>query len=144
MLVQVMCWGIAAQFKLDLHWYVHTIEDVIIDALAHFGLAAHRLRGYPGVWASGRKIAQVGMNVNKWYTMHGFAINVDPDMAERLLHLFDSLNRLGTTVVVATHDFHTLARIPKAHTMRLEKGRLVDPTGSLRFPPPDPPGAMAA
>ncbi|MEI2598386.1 ATP-binding cassette domain-containing protein, partial [Acinetobacter pittii] len=37
--------------------------------------------------------------------------NVDPDMAERLLHLFDSLNRLGTTVVVATHDFHLLGRI---------------------------------
>jgi cell division transport system ATP-binding protein len=61
--------------------------------------------------------------------------NVDPDMAERLLHLFDSLNRLGTTVVVATHDFHLLNRIPNAHMMRLEKGRVSDPTGSLRNPP---------
>jgi cell division transport system ATP-binding protein len=60
--------------------------------------------------------------------------NVDPDMAERLLHLFDSLNRLGTTVVVATHDFHLLNRIPDAHMMRIEKGRLNDPTGSLRNP----------
>jgi cell division transport system ATP-binding protein len=57
-------------------------------------------------------------------------------MAERLLHLFDSLNRLGTTVVVATHDFHLLGRITGAHMMRLDKGRLLDPTGSLRFPPP--------
>ncbi|OQW45598.1 MAG: cell division ATP-binding protein FtsE [Proteobacteria bacterium SG_bin6] len=62
--------------------------------------------------------------------------NVDPDMAERLLHLFDSLNRLGTTVVVATHDFQLLGRIAGAHMMRLERGRLLDPTGSLRFPPP--------
>jgi len=61
--------------------------------------------------------------------------NVDPDMAERLLHLFDSLNRLGTTVVVATHDFHLLNRIPNARMMRIEKGRLLDPTGALRFPP---------
>ena len=61
--------------------------------------------------------------------------NVDPDMAERLLHLFDSLNRLGTTVVVATHDFHLLGRIPNAHMMRLDRGRLLDPTGSLRHPP---------
>jgi cell division transport system ATP-binding protein len=61
--------------------------------------------------------------------------NVDPDMAERLLHLFDSLNRLGTTVVVATHDFHLLNRIPDARMMRIEKGRLLDPTGALRFPP---------
>ena len=64
--------------------------------------------------------------------------NVDPDMAERLLHLFDMLNRLGTTVVVATHDFHLLGRIPNAHMMRLDKGRLLDPTGSLRFPPTSP------
>lgn len=61
--------------------------------------------------------------------------NVDPDMAERLLHLFDSLNRLGTTVVVATHDFHLLGRIPNAHMMCLDAGRLLDPTGSLRHPP---------
>ena len=69
--------------------------------------------------------------------------NVDPDMAERLLLLMDSLNKLGTTVVVATHDFHLLSRIPHAVMMRLDKGRLLDPTGALRYPPPRPdrPGA---
>jgi cell division transport system ATP-binding protein len=61
--------------------------------------------------------------------------NVDPDMAERLLHLFDALNRLGTTVVVATHDLHLISRIPAARMMRLDRGRLLDPTGELRFPP---------
>jgi cell division transport system ATP-binding protein len=61
--------------------------------------------------------------------------NVDPDMAERLLHLFDTLNKLGTTVVVATHDLHLIGRIPDAHMMRLDKGRLLDPTGLLRHPP---------
>ena len=62
--------------------------------------------------------------------------NVDPDMAERLLHLFGSLNKLGTTVVVATHDFNLLSRIPHAQMMRLDRGRLLDPTGALRYPPP--------
>lgn len=61
--------------------------------------------------------------------------NVDPDMAQRLLHLFEALNKLGTTVVVATHDVHLLSRLPGAHMMRLDKGRLSDPTGSLRYPP---------
>ncbi len=61
--------------------------------------------------------------------------NVDPDMALRLLHLFDGLNRLGTTVVVATHDLHLLSRIGSARMMRLDAGRLSDPTGALRFPP---------
>ncbi len=61
--------------------------------------------------------------------------NVDPDMADRLLHLFEALHRLGTTVVMATHDLHLIGRIPHAHRMRVEKGRLVDPTGVLLHPP---------
>ncbi len=61
--------------------------------------------------------------------------NVDPEMAHRLLHLFDSLNRLGTTVVVATHDLHLLSRVSNAQMMRLDRGRLADPTGALRYPP---------
>lgn len=61
--------------------------------------------------------------------------NVDPEMADRLLHLFDALNKLGTTVVVATHDMHLLGRVPNAQIMRLERGTLGDPTGSLRYPP---------
>ena len=61
--------------------------------------------------------------------------NVDPDMAQRLLHLFDGLNRLGTTVVVATHDLHLLSRVGTAQMMRLDRGRLSDPTGALRHPP---------
>ena len=62
--------------------------------------------------------------------------NVDQQMAERLLHLFDSLNTLGTTIVVATHDLHLLNQVRGAQMMRLEGGRLLDPTGSLRHPPP--------
>ena len=61
--------------------------------------------------------------------------NVDPEMALKLLRLFESLNRLGTTVVVATHDVHLLKKVPQSLIMRLEKGRLSDPTGALRNPP---------
>jgi cell division transport system ATP-binding protein len=61
--------------------------------------------------------------------------NVDPDMARRLLQLFAALNRLGTTVVVATHDIHLLQEIENAQMMRLDKGRLSDPTGQLKHPP---------
>lgn len=68
------------RYNKDLHWYVTTIEDVIIDVLAHFGFEAGRAKGYPGVWVGDKKVAQVGMNCNRWYTMHGFAINVAPDM----------------------------------------------------------------
>lgn len=64
--------------------------------------------------------------------------NVDPEMAGRLLHLFDALHKLGTTVVVATHDVHLLSRFPTAHLMRLERGNLADPTGALRHPAKTP------
>ena len=53
--------------------------------------------------------------------------NVDPDMALKLLRLFEALNRLGTTVVVATHDVHLLKKVPDSLIMRLDKGRLADP-----------------
>jgi cell division transport system ATP-binding protein len=61
--------------------------------------------------------------------------NVDPDMALKLLRLFESLNRLGTTVVVATHDAHLIRNVPESLIMRLDRGRLSDPTGALRYPP---------
>ncbi len=61
--------------------------------------------------------------------------NVDPEMAARLLYLFDALNKLGTTVVVATHDLHLMSRIGAKTMMRLEDGQLLDPTGDLRYPP---------
>jgi cell division transport system ATP-binding protein len=61
--------------------------------------------------------------------------NVDPEMAVKLLRLFEALNRLGTTVVVATHDVHLLQKVPDSLIMRLDRGRLSDPTGALRYPP---------
>ncbi|GHD02089.1 cell division ATP-binding protein FtsE [Novosphingobium pokkalii] len=64
--------------------------------------------------------------------------NVDPEMAIKLLRLFESLNRLGTTVVVATHDLHLIRKVPDSLIMRLDKGKLADPTGALRYPPRRP------
>ncbi|WP_324806057.1 cell division ATP-binding protein FtsE [Sphingomonas sp. LY29] len=61
--------------------------------------------------------------------------NVDAGMAERILHLLTAMNRLGTTVIVATHDLGLIAATPGAQLIRLENGRLIDPTGSLRHPP---------
>jgi cell division transport system ATP-binding protein len=61
--------------------------------------------------------------------------NVDAAMAERILHLLTAMNRLGTTVIVATHDVGLIAATPGADLIRLEKGVLVDPTGALRHPP---------
>ena len=61
--------------------------------------------------------------------------NVDATMAQRILHLLTAMNRLGTTVVVATHDLSLIAATPGAQLIRLENGQLVDPTGALKHPP---------
>ncbi len=61
--------------------------------------------------------------------------NVDADMAARLILLFEALNRLGTTVVVATHDVSLIASVRAAQILRIENGNLIDHTGNLRHPP---------
>jgi cell division transport system ATP-binding protein len=118
------------------------IEAPVRELLAWVGLS-HRVDARPPTLSGGEQqrvaIARAVIGRPEILVADEPTGNVDPDMAERLLHLFDSLNRLGTTVVVATHDFHLLGRIPNAHMMRLDKGRLLDPTGSLRFPPTAPP-----
>jgi lipoic acid synthetase len=61
--------------------YVHTVEQLVMDALADVGLpGASRLRGYPGVWIDDRKICAIGVRVSRGRSMHGFALNVDPDL----------------------------------------------------------------
>src|SRR3954451_12069584 len=67
--------------------YVHSVEHVVIDVLAALGLAgAARLDGYPGVWIGAgtdnpRKIWAIGVRLTRGRTMHGFALNVEPDLA---------------------------------------------------------------
>lgn len=65
--------------------HVHAVEDVAIEALAELGVVAGRLEGYPGVWVDTegpepRKIAAVGIRVARGRSMHGLALNVDPDL----------------------------------------------------------------
>ena len=62
--------------------YVHLVEQLVIDALADLGLpGAGRLAGYPGVWIEDRKVCAVGVRVSRGRSMHGFALNIDPDMS---------------------------------------------------------------
>lgn len=65
----------------DLHWYLRTLEDALIAALAALDIAADRVSGKTGVWTEGRKIASLGIHVKQWVTLHGFALNVDPDLS---------------------------------------------------------------
>ncbi len=64
----------------DLHWYLRQLEEVIIQVLSVYGLAGTRIPGLTGVWVEGRKVAAIGIKVSRWITMHGFALNVCPDL----------------------------------------------------------------
>ena len=69
------------QHQTDLHWYLRQLEEVLIRTLADFGLMGDRVPGLTGVWVEGRKVAAIGIKVSRWITMHGFALNVCPDLS---------------------------------------------------------------
>lgn len=69
------------QWRCSVGWYLRTLEQVVVDVLASYGVAGTRVAGFTGVWAGGAKVAAVGVGVHRWTTFHGVALNVDPDMA---------------------------------------------------------------
>jgi lipoate-protein ligase B len=65
----------------DLHAYVTTLEQLIIDVAGSYGISAHRAAGMPGVWVGTEKVAALGVKVmHGWVSYHGFALNVDPNL----------------------------------------------------------------
>jgi lipoyl(octanoyl) transferase len=69
-------------YRTDLHWYLRTLEQALINALGSLDIAAERRPGYTGVWTGGRKIASIGVHVKQWVTWHGFALNVSTDLSQ--------------------------------------------------------------
>lgn len=76
------------------HWYVRTLEQIIIAVLADFGVDATTVEGRTGVWTSDgqRKIAAIGVKIAGGVAYHGFAINVHPDLT-----MFDGIIPCGIT-----------------------------------------------
>lgn len=81
------------EHKLDLHWYLRQVEEVLIRAVGRFGITAERVEKKTGIWtqalrdASGaelrpaRKLASIGVHARQWVTWHGFALNVTTDLS---------------------------------------------------------------
>lgn len=65
----------------DLHRYLRQLEEVLIMTLSDFGIAAGRSLGRTGVWVGEEKIASLGIHVSRWVTRHGFALNINMDLA---------------------------------------------------------------
>ena len=69
------------QHRQDRHWYLRQLEQVLIDALATYGVEGGRKEKYTGVWVGDRKIASIGVHARSWVTWHGFALNVSTDLS---------------------------------------------------------------
>lgn len=68
-------------YRQDLHWYLRQVEEIVIETLAHYGIAGVRDEINTGVWVNQHKIAAVGVSASRWITTHGLALNVCPDLS---------------------------------------------------------------
>jgi lipoyl(octanoyl) transferase len=96
--------------RRDLHAYLRFLEQIMINSLAAFGLAAARRDGLTGIWLGQGKIAAIGVAIRRWVTYHGFALNVDPDLSH-----FDGIVPCGINATQGT-----------VTSMRAELGHSVD------------------
>jgi lipoyl(octanoyl) transferase len=74
-----------AQRTRDVRGFVHALEGWVIDTLGDFGVTARRAEGRIGIWTDGKdgreaKIGAIGVRIRRWVTMHGFSVNLAPDL----------------------------------------------------------------
>ncbi len=87
---------------------MRSLEQVLIETLAEFGIEGRRVDGRPGVWAGDSKIAAIGVRVSRGITTHGFALNVDPD-----LEYFSHIVPCGLPDVTVTSMARELEEAPR-------------------------------
>ncbi len=102
----------------DVRSYVHALESWVIAALARIGIAAHRAPGRVGIWTGTgpgeAKIGAIGVRVSRWVTTHGFAINIDPALADFGGIVPCGIRELGVTSVRAMGHPETVAEVDAA------------------------------
>jgi lipoyl(octanoyl) transferase len=115
----------------DLHKYLRWLEQLLIDLLAKYDIAAQRRESLTGVWVEDRKIASIGVGVRHWITMHGLALNVCGDLSP-----FDHIVPCGiNNVAITSMEKETKQGLTVAKVaLTLEKSAL-DSIVSLRVAP---------
>ena len=66
--------------NLGVNDYIRQLESIGIELLDKFGVVADRRKGYPGLWVGAKKIGSIGVQVKRWITLHGMAININNDL----------------------------------------------------------------
>ena len=125
--------------------HVHALEQLVIDAVGDLGLGgAGRLQGYPGVWMdpegpAPRKICAIGVRIDRGRSMHGFALNVEPDLS-MFGHIVPcGLTDLGVTSLAAEGVIVTMRDVVEAIVARapeLVPGASIERQDSSWWPAP--------
>ena len=115
----------------DLHKYLRWLEQLLIEFLAQYGIAASRRESLTGVWVQNHKIASIGVGVRHWITMHGFALNVCGDLSP-----FDHIVPCGINNVAMTSiEKETKRAFTVAEVARTLEKLALDLIVSLRVAP---------
>ncbi len=99
--------------RQDVRKYVRNLEEVLIRSVADFGIAATRMPQWPGVWVADstlggtRKIAALGVHLSRWYTRHGFALNVTTDLSHFELIIPCGIREASVTSIAAELNQNT-------------------------------------
>ncbi len=110
------------QYKLSVSWYMRTLEQSIIDALEEIGIASCLKEGLIGVWVEDEKICAMGVRLARWVSMHGFALNIQPDM-----RYFEGMIPCGifeygvTSVNALTGEKHTVEEMAGRTAAKFDK-----------------------
>ena len=112
----------------DLHKYLRWLEQLLIDLLAKYDIAAQRRESLTGVWIENRKIASIGVGVRHWITMHGFALNIGGDLSP-----FDHIVPCGiNNVAITSMEKETKKSFTVANVARDVEKLVLDSIVSLR------------
>ncbi|MHC1762014.1 MAG: lipoyl(octanoyl) transferase LipB [Negativicutes bacterium] len=90
-----------ANWRQDSHWYLRLLEQTIMNTVEKFGISAGRKERYTGVWVGDQKIAAIGVALRRWITSHGFALNVNNDLAIFSTIVPCGINEFGVTSMLA-------------------------------------------
>jgi lipoyl(octanoyl) transferase len=67
-------------YKRSITWYMRELEQLMIDVLKEYGIEGSTKKGLTGTWVKDHKIAALGVRIRRWVTMHGFSLNISPDL----------------------------------------------------------------
>jgi lipoyl(octanoyl) transferase len=104
-------------YRLDVGWFVRSLEEMLMRTLTDFGIAAKRIDKLAGAWIDTpngeTKIAQIGARIEQWITYHGFALNVDPNLTH-----FEYIVPCGIADKAVTSMARVLNRSVEMHEVR--------------------------